>query len=107
MQDFTNFTAAHFVAKFPAVNSSQKPVIGACVWDNVLPVVAQGSKVSTGTTTDLKTDSFAVFECSRSVTTERQSSFRTAFALPISVAISLIIIPSLINTTRMDLNFST
>jgi len=63
--------------------------------------------VKIGTKTDLKTDSFAVFESSRFVTTEQKGSHRAAFASPIRVSISLFRLPSLVNTTPRYLNFST
>ena len=60
-----------------------------------------------GTKTDLKTESFGFFECSRFVTTEKWSSRRTAFALPIRVSIPLFWLSSLMSTTPRYLNVST
>jgi len=51
-----------------------------------------------GTKTDLKTDSSAVFESSRFVTTERKNSPRTELALPICISISLLRFSTLVNT---------
>jgi len=73
IQGLTNFTAAHFVAKYHAVNSSQNPISADCIWDNILSFITQDSwpQERIGTKQYLKTDSFAVFESSRFVTTER------------------------------------
>jgi len=60
-----------------------------------------------GTKTNLKTESFAVFESSRFVTTERWSSRRNVFALQICVSICLLYLSSLVNITPRYLNFST
>ena len=55
------------------VDSSKNPISGACTWVNILSVITQDSwpQVRIGTMTDLKTYSFAVFESSRYVVTER------------------------------------
>ena len=51
----------------------KNPTFGACTWVNILSVITQDSwpYVRIGTKTDLKTDSFAVFESSVFLTTER------------------------------------
>jgi len=38
IKDFTNFTAAHFVAKCHVVNSLQNPISDACAWDSIISV---------------------------------------------------------------------
>ena len=51
----------------------KNPISAACTWVNIISVISQDSwpQVRIGTTTDLKTESFSVFENSRFVTTER------------------------------------
>ena len=73
IQGFANLTAAHFVAKCHTVNSPQTPISAACTWDNILSVITQDlwPQVRIAKKTDLKTDSFAMFEGSSFVTTER------------------------------------
>ena len=95
VQGFTNFTAAHFVAKFPGMNSWLKSIFSTCSCD----ITLSGKS-------DLKTDSFPVFENYRLFTTDWESSHRTAFALPIRISISLLRIPPLVNTTPRWLKLS-
>jgi len=83
MLGLANLTAAPYVAKCHAVNSSQKSHL----------IVS-------------KTDSFAAFETSRFITTERWSLRKTALALPIRVSI-LFRLSSLVNNIPRYLNFST
>ena len=87
----------------------RNPIFGACTWVNILLVITQDSWpwVRIGTKTDLKTDSFAVFESSRFAATERQSSRRNALALPIRVSRSSLRLPSLANTTSRYVNIFT
>ena len=72
IQDFTKFTAAHFVAKCHAVNFANIPalplVLEIELIQSLLPKTAY---VWIGTKTDLKTKSFVAFESSRFVVIER------------------------------------
>ena len=65
-------------------------IFTACSWESVISVVTQGSQpqMRIETKTDLKTDSFAIFQRS-CFTTEQQSSRRNTFAFGIRVSISV------------------
>jgi len=98
---FTNFTSAYFFAKCHDRELFAKirflPLVRGMVPFHSLHKIHAIGK-------DLKTDSFAVFESSRFVTTEYTTSGRTGFALPICLSISCH--PSLVSNSARYLNFS-
>ena len=84
-------------------------ILHACTCDRTLSVITQDSwsEVINGTKTALKIESFAFFDNSRFMTTEKCNARITALALPIRVSSSSSCLPSLVNATPRYLSFST